>query len=311
MLSFDDPNRNRYRYRLDGFDPEWVEAGSRREATYTNLDPGRYVFRVKASNPDGVWNENEASLAISIAPPFWQTWWFLTTVVLLCGGGLSGVIVYRVRQLLKIERLRMQIAADLHDSIGTGLTEISILSEVGSQQKATDSASAREWFDKIGETARTLGQSMSDVIWLINPKYDSVGDIILQLKKSYDEIFFHSNIVFRAPSAADWNSVHLPIEHRKHLYLVLKEAINNSLKHSHCKTILVEAESNDRLLHIRYADDGIGFDSACQFDGNGLYNIKQRIVAIGGSITNDSQVGKGSCLTITLPGSFRKTGGAE
>jgi len=119
---------------MEGFDNDWVYSGNRRFVTYTNLDPGKYTFKVKGSNNDGIWNEKGTSIAIIISPPMWRTWWFIILVTLFVGGLITTIIYLKVKNLLGIERFRAKLAADLHDNIGASLTEISILSEVISKK---------------------------------------------------------------------------------------------------------------------------------------------------------------------------------
>ncbi|MBC6950502.1 hypothetical protein DWB58_21455, partial [candidate division KSB1 bacterium] len=114
-LDFTNPKQNQYAYKLEGFDQDWIQAGSRNEASYTNVPPGEYVFRVKGSNNDGVWNEQGAAVNVMITPAFWQTWWFRLALTLAAIGVVAGMYKYRVARLLEVERTRLHIARDLHD----------------------------------------------------------------------------------------------------------------------------------------------------------------------------------------------------
>lgn len=300
-LNYNRTHKNQYAYKMENFDSDWNYIGGKHDVTYTNLDPGEYIFHVKGSNNEGIWNERGKSILIHIAPPFWKTWWFMGLAIIVSVGGIFGAISYRIHRLLEVERLRIKIAADLHDSVGTGLTELSILSEVGALQHYARPEAAREWFNKIGDTARQLGQNISDIVWLVNPRYDSLSDVLLQLKKSYDEIFFHKDIVLKCPSVSEWSHFSLSLEQRRHLYFVLKEAINNGLKHSQCRTMNLSVEGSHRKLQIRYEDDGIGFDPNQKSDGEGIPNIVQRVRLMNGQVTIDSTAGKGTRITLLLP----------
>lgn len=302
-LSFVSPQKNQYAYKLEGFDKDWIYSGHKRDVTYTNLDPGHYVFKVKGSNNDGLWNEKSTDIKIFIAPPFWKTWWFLLGIVLMIVAGIYAGMTYRIQRLLELERMRTKIAIDLHDHVGSGLTEIAILSEVGFQQPELPHETIRDKFKKIGDTARQLSQNMGDIVWLINPKYDSLGDIILQLKKSYEEIFYDCRIAFRCSPVAEWNQFHLSIENRKHLYLVLKEAINNSLKHSGCNEIKLMVHYQSNGLEVIYEDNGKGFIASDSAEGNGLPNMVHRIQSMGGLLEMDSVLGRGTRITITFSNS--------
>ena len=129
-LNYTNSAKNQYAYKLDGFDKDWVQSGTRRYASYTHLDPGTYVFTVKGSNNDGKWNEAGTSISVIIRPPYWQTWWFRSLVAAVIIGVLVLVHNYRVARLLEIERLRVRISTDLHDEIGSNLSAIALQSDL-------------------------------------------------------------------------------------------------------------------------------------------------------------------------------------
>jgi hypothetical protein len=126
-LDYANPMRNRFAYRMVGVDKSWVEAGTRNYARYTNLDPGEYVFQVKGSNSEGVWNEAGTSISVIISPPYWRTWWFRIVVVGFIGAAMYIAYRYRLKKLLEVERLRLRIANDLHDDIGSNLSSIAMV----------------------------------------------------------------------------------------------------------------------------------------------------------------------------------------
>jgi len=302
-LDFSKPERNRYAYKLEGLDDEWVQSGTRRYAGYTHIDPGKYVFRVKGTNGDGVWNDVGTSIRIIIKPPFWRTWWFLLILLTSAGGGIAFIITYRVKQLLKIERLRSKIAADLHDEIGAGLTEISIMGEVVNQKLPANLKNlVSSDLQKIGETSRNLIDSMSDIVWLINPKRDSLFDLISRLGDLYKELLNSTNITFKSENLESLKTVRLNMEYRQNLFLIFKEAINNSLKHSNGTEINLRAEIKNRRLRMVLSDNGKGFNPGRSAAGNGLDIMKFRATSIGGKLNIDSVEGRGT--TIIYEGSI-------
>ena len=154
-LDFSVPKRNKYAYILDGFQKLWISTeGSNRTATYTNLPSGEYTFMAKGTNSDGIWNEKAATIRIIINPPFWQTWWFVTLVVIIITFFIYYLGTIRIKSQLEIEKLKLKIASDLHDNIGAGLTEISILSEVAERSEGHSSSIVKNDLQKISETAR-------------------------------------------------------------------------------------------------------------------------------------------------------------
>ena len=296
-LDYSKPDRNRYAYMLEGLDRDWTKAGTRRFAGYTQVDAGKYVFRVKGTNGDGVWSDETASIRIIITPPFWKTWWFITLVILSVAGGIAALITYRVKQLLAIERLRSKIAADLHDDIGAGLTEISIMGEVISRKIP---ASSKELIvseiERIGDTSRHLIDSMSDIVWLVNPRRDSLFDLISRLGDTFKETLHAGDIHFRTQNLESLKNVRLSMECRQNLYLIFKEAINNSLKYSECTGISLNVALRGKKLVMQLIDDGKGFDTDDKQTGNGLRNMTERAERIGGILRIDTAPGKGTVI---------------
>ncbi len=185
-LDYSSPGKNRYAYRLEGLDHSWIDAGTRRFASYTNLDPGTYVFHWRGSNSDGIWNNNGAFIELIIDPPYWKTWWFRALVLAAAIGSLFLFYRLRVNKLIAIERIRTSIATDLHDDIGSTLTEIALFSEVG--KRLLDRQAAEELpegeriealkkLEDIGGMARNLIDAMSDIVWSVNPKNDTIESL--------------------------------------------------------------------------------------------------------------------------------------
>ncbi len=294
-LDFTSPNKNRYAYMMDGFDRDWIYSGNRRFVTYTNLDPGKYTFKVKGSNNDGIWNEKGASISIQILPPLWRTWWFIVLVVLIVLGIITLIVYYRIKNLIEMGRFRTKLAADLHDNIGSSLTEISILSEVISKKIKTEDKDITKSLSTISSNSRNLVDSMSDIVWLVNPKRDSLYDLILRLRDTYSELSSYTNISFRSENIISLQKVSLSMERRQHLYLIFKEAINNCITHSECTEITLDAFVKNKMLEMTLKDNGKGFYiDNIDGNGNGLENIKKRAQLIGGVLKINSKVGEGT-----------------
>ncbi len=298
-LDFTSPKKNQYKYIMKGFDKNWIDAGNRRYVTYTNLDPGDYTFEVIGSNNDGIWNDKGASINITILPPFWRTWWFILSSVLIGGGIIVFFITYRVRHLLDIERFRTKLAADLHDNIGASLTEISILSEVISQRLNSAGEDVRKSLKMISDNSRNLIDNMSDIVWLVNPRRDSLYDLILRLRDTYSELSSYTSISFRSENLKSLEKVSLSLEHRQHLYLIFKEGINNCITHSDCSEISLDAHVKGKKLEMILKDNGAGFEQLDISNGNGLDNMKRRAENIGGKLDIISSKGEGTTIHFT------------
>jgi len=296
-LDFSFPNRNKYSYILQGFQKYWTNTeGSKRSATYTNLPAGEFTFLVKGTNSDGIWNENATEIKIIINPPFWQTWWFATLAIILIAFFIYYLSTIRIKNQLEIEKLKLKIASDLHDNIGAGLTEISILSELAERNGDSPNSIIKKDLQKISDTARYLVDSMSDIVWVVNPQRDSLHDLIVKLKDSYNEFFSSIGISFQVKNVEKSDDIKLTMEYKQNLLLTLKEAINNAIKHSSCKKIILEAFFKNDLIEIILKDDGVGFDSDRINYGNGIKNMKDRAKKLRGNIKLESEVGKGTTI---------------
>ncbi len=296
-LDYTIPQKNQYKYMLEGYDSRWINAGNVQSATYTLTEPGDYVFRVIASNNDGLWNEKGASLHIVLYPPFWKNWWFILGVLFLAGLGIVYFIIAYVKQLLAVERLRSKLAADLHDSIGASLTEISILSEVIRTKIPQDNKDVRNILKQISAKSRLLVDEMSDIVWLVNPKRDSIYDLILRLEDAYSEMLSFKGISFSSSNLKSLEKISLAMEQRQNLFLIFKEAINNSITHSNCREITLNANVSGNRISMVLEDDGEGFDPGGKngpHRGNGLENMVSRADKIGGNLKIESFPGKGT-----------------
>ncbi|MBA4407490.1 histidine kinase [bacterium] len=288
-LDFTNPLDNQYAYILEGFDPDWHYVDSRRRvANYANLLPGEYIFRVRGSNNDGAWNNTGTKIYIRILPPIWRRWWFITSSFLLVAFLVVYLTTIRLRSLLAIEKLKGKLAADLHDNVGSGLTEISILSELISQKIKEISPDSSKNLNVISDKARHLIDSMSDIVWMVNPHRDSFYHLILRLKDTYSDLLYSAGISFKTSNLEKLSSLKLPMEYKQNLYLIFKEGINNAIKHSKCKKIFLEASLNKDILELVLKDDGTGFDKQKSGLGNGIVNMKNRASIIGCNLIVDS-----------------------
>jgi signal transduction histidine kinase len=150
----------------------------------------------------------------------------------------------------------------------------------------------------ISDNSRNLIDSMSDIVWLVNPKRDSLYDLILRLRDTYSELSSYTNISFRSENIKELEKISLSMEHRQHLYLIFKEAINNSITHSKCSQITLDASVKGRRLEMTLKDDGIGFEESLQSSGNGLNNMRGRAKAIDGVLSILSEKGKGTTIQV-------------
>jgi ligand-binding sensor domain-containing protein/two-component sensor histidine kinase len=296
-LDYSDPQDNQYSYILEGLQDEWqVTESSSRIATYTDLRPGTYTFKVRGSNSDGIWSDSYAQIKIKILYPFWETWWFITLMIIFLAAFIYYLGTIRTKNMLVIEKLKSKLAADLHDNIGSGLTEISILSEVASRKNNSEQKISGSELNKISDIARQLVDNMSDIVWVVNPSRDSLHDLILRLKDTYSELLNSMGISFKTKNLEKLKDVKLPMDVKQNLYLIFKEAINNSIKHGRCKQIILEANLRNDVLEISLSDDGIGFDESILSKGNGLKNMENRAAQIKGRVKIKSSLNTGTSI---------------
>ncbi len=288
------PNKTKYKFRLSGIDNNWVETGEN-FSNYTNLDDGEYKFEVKAGNEWGFWS-NPTSLSFIIHPAWWETWWFYSLVVLTLGSLIAFIASYRYRNLLAVEKIRTKISTDLHDSIGSGLSEITILSELLNAQPNAKVDDLKNGLGNISVTARSLVGNMSDIVWLVNPSKDSLRDLLLRLQDSYQEVLAQANISFEIKNIEQLEKLRLPMTFRQHLFLLFKEAINNALKYSKCSELILDIQQSGKELYLSLSDNGIGFDLENYKEGNGLINMQERAKAIYGELEIFSDINEGTTL---------------
>ena len=293
--------RQRLLYRLEGFDPGWLAAGPQREATYTNLDPGQYTFRVRsADGPPGA----GAALRLVVEPPWYRTWWFRLLALLALAG--AGWLAYRLRvdQLLALERVRNRIARDLHDDMGSTLSSISILSELARQHQAAQRpAQATAVLAQIEEASHQMLDALDDIVWAINPAHDGLADVTARMRAFASELLEARGVALTFRVAPAVAALRLPMERRREFFLLFKEAVNNLAKYAACRHARIELGVEPGALTLLVADDGVGFDPAApaQGSGNGLPNMRARAAALRARLTLDSAPGQGTTLRLRVP----------
>jgi ligand-binding sensor domain-containing protein/signal transduction histidine kinase len=306
-LSFRAPEKNRFKYKLEGMDTEWVDAGSRRTAYYNNIKPRAYTFRVKGCNNDGVWNETDATLEFVILPHFWQTRWFIGFIAVMAVGTVAGVARYvtwrKVRGKLlmleqqhAVERERTRIARDMHDDLGARLTEILMLSNL-----AKASPENKRHVEKISGSANEVVRSLDAMVWAVDPGKDSLESLVFYLQE-YAELFMGLSPIRCRLDIPD-ELPHHPVasEVRHNIFMVIKEALNNAVKYSEATEIAIRVSVSDDRLLIVIEDNGKGFDlNVVSPSSNGLTNMEKRMKAIHGAFRVSSHPGGGTRVEISL-----------
>lgn len=290
-------------YRLEGLDEHWLNGFSTDRIHYANLPGGTYKFRVQTSN-----SLTESQLLIAIEAPFWKQWWFVPVLILYVLGvvGVLGYLLlqYRFRQKLRILQTRDRIARDLHDDMGSYLTSISVLSEIVLNVTAKDPQQAGLLVNRIGATARHALNTMSDIVWAINPENDSMAQLVRRIHDVASDLL-GEDIALHSDLDLALQRIHLPLEQRRDFYLIIKEALHNIAKYAQAQQVWLRFKQSGKVLTLTIQDDGVGFDSSQPsrqnlMGGNGLKNMHSRANKLGGTLTVASQPGQGTTLTLVV-----------
>ena len=318
-LSFSSGETLRYQYKLEGADKDWGAPTLQRNVNYANLAPGAYRFLVRAINADGIVSAQPATISFRVLPPIWRRWWFIALVALFVLSGAFSVVRYRTarlrerseaeqalrrsqeEQFRELERVRKRIASDLHDEIGSSLTQISLLSEVLQQRIDGEDSTVTAPLATIATSSRELVDSMSDIVWAINPKKDHLSDLVQRMRSLASELFTACDVKFRfrAPVA----NINLPLgaNLRREVFLTYKESINNIVKHSRCTEADVELRLDADRLVLKVSDNGRGFEAAQESEGHGLISMRDRAQHMGGTLEMMSATGQGTTIVLQVP----------
>jgi ligand-binding sensor domain-containing protein/signal transduction histidine kinase len=315
-LNFDSGEKTRFRYRIDRLDPEWVDAGTRRAAHYGPLPPGTYHFRVKACNNEGEWNVGSAEVVFTVEPHFYQTLWFL---ILAVAGGLGGAVfvarrivtaqyrrqLARLKQQHAVDRDRARIAKDIHDDVGAGLTQITLLTELARREPER----VGKHLDRIAGSARQLTRAMDEIVWAVDPQHDTLEGL-MDYVSAYAEDYLHTaGIRCRMDLPLPLPAARVEAELRYNLFLALKEALNNVVKHAQATevwlrlrvepgTFTLIVEDNGRGLPVASGATGVRADRIAS--GSGLANLEARLAAVAGRCKIHSQPGHGTRVEMTV-----------
>jgi len=289
----------KFRYRI-GNQKDWTNLGTGRQINFSELSPGNYQLLIEAASKSGAWNPNATSLKFSISSPFWITWWFYILVLLFVAGGVYLLYRFRLKQIQRVQEMRNRIARDLHDDIGGTMTAIHLANELAMQQLHKPTA-AKSIMESISVDLRDAGETLDDIVWMVNPKNDSMEQVLARMRRYASRTWEAAGIDFTISFENIPEKVRLNMEQRRDLYLVFKEAVNNIAKHSKCQWASAVLALSDRSLSIDISDDGIGFDPSVSSIRNGLKNMESRIMKWKGEFKIFSESNKGTTVSFCLP----------
>ncbi|MEZ0215677.1 MAG: two-component regulator propeller domain-containing protein [Rariglobus sp.] len=303
--------RVRFRYRLTGMrGAEWIGADRQRTALFTYLPPGDYRFEVAAAGADGLWLPRTTSFAFTVRAAWWETSWFRSGVGLLGALALAALVKFAVKRRMRarmrrleqenaLERERTRIARDIHDELGANLTQIAGMGELA---RIDPPGAIAGHIDGIVSIARGTVSSLDEIVWAINPRYDTLFALVEYLGKFAVEFLASAGIACEIDSPADMPARPLGSSVRHDLFVVVKETLNNVVKHAGARAVKLKIEVADGVLRVVVSDDGRGFVVGSEpEDANGLCNLRERMAEAGGAYRIDSQIGAGTRVTVELP----------
>jgi ligand-binding sensor domain-containing protein/signal transduction histidine kinase len=309
-LSLSVPTRVRFMYKLDGFDQRWTDPTFSREAMYTNLEAGRYVFRVIASNSEGVWNSTEATLPFEIEAAFWQTWWFRLSMVLMIALAImafSRLRMLRLASQLKLrfeERLaeRTRIAQELHDTLLQGVISVSMQLHVVAEQMPSDSV-AKPALDRILGLMGRVTEEGRNAVGGLRARQGHTVDLGEAFSEIHREFATHQEVGFHIMVEGQPHPIH-PMT-RYEIYAIGREALTNAFRHAQAKNVEVEIEYASHGLRVLIRDNGIGFDSNIlrfgRHDHWGLSGMRERAKSIGARLKVFSRPAAGTEVELLVP----------
>ena len=296
-----------FQYRLDGSET-WNELGAAKRIDLFDLPAGAHVIEVRASTNGVDWSASPKRVKVRVLPPFWATWWFRGALLL----GISAALYFFVRgyvnerlreQRERLEREqavlaeRMRIASDMHDDLGAGLSALKLRSEMA--LRVEKDPQKREQLGSLANTAGDLIGSMRQIIWTMNVDQSSIGDLVAYTTHYARTYCEQNGLAIAVEAAGPWPEARLSSEQRRNMFLVVKEALHNIVKHAHATSVDLHIRWDDGV-RIELTDNGVGLPKGTEDAvGNGLRNMRKRIHSLNGTISMSGE--KGTSLRFHVP----------
>lgn len=299
-LGFAPGERLLYQYRLKGTDRDWSWPTEQRTINYASLRPGNYTFQVRALNSQGATSPQPASVAFTILSPVWRRWWFLSGAAVAVGLLIYALYRYRLAQLLAVERVRTRIATDLHDDIGSGLSQVAILSEVVRRHVGESNPEINARLSRIGVISRELVDSMSDIVWSINPAKDKLYFLTQRMREFAGDVLMAGDVQFEFRASNQEYEIRIGAEMRRQVFLIFKECVHNVIRHANCTRVEIDVCVEGDLLFLQMRDNGVGFEPATAANGHGLAGMRERAQRLAAKIEVTSG-DQGTAVKLEIP----------
>lgn len=287
-----------FSYRLLGSPKtQWSTPATIHEIFFSNLKPGDYTFQVAALGWNGKIG-NPASQSFTIIAPFWQQWWFVVLLILLIANILYALYRFRIAQIQRVQSMRERIASDLHDEIGSSLSHVNILTEIGKQSIAQPEKSV-EILQRIGSEVQNSSEALDDIIWSVKTRWDEIGDVVARMRQYATEIFEPIGISFIITEEISADP-HPDMEFRRDLFLVYKEILRNIIRHADAKRVDIDIRIESKMVKLTITDDGKGFLIDQPTQRSGLSNIRRRVGNWKGRADWISTPGTGTTVIVVM-----------
>jgi ligand-binding sensor domain-containing protein/signal transduction histidine kinase len=242
VLSFLKQKQPNYSYILEGFDKDWIQTEGTNQALYSYVPPGRYTFKVKAINQDGVYSHGLAELDVIVQPPFWRTWWFYAAAALAFTAILYQIDRERQNRRRALQAVRTQIAGDLHEEINVTLNDINLLSEIAKMKADKDLDRSKEYIDQISTKSRSMIESMDDILWSIHPENDTMEKMLFRIYEFTDGVKKTAGLDVELTVDKEVERLTLDMKMRHEFLLFYKDALVYVIQHSVCSTVYISLE---------------------------------------------------------------------
>ncbi len=311
------PEKARFKYRLEGLDEDWIDAGTARKAYYANLRPGDYCFRVIAGNKHGGWNTAGASFAFHLQAHFYETWWFYCACAVGLFACAAAIYRWRVGELRRIQQLQLaaallhereRLAKDLHDGLGGSLTQLTLLTELA-EDAPRDPHNLQQRFRKVSRSTREALHAVRDLIWTAQPANDTLESLAMRTCEYAENLFAGGPTQCRFELPAPFPSIALTSTQRQQVLFAAKEALHNVAKHAAATEVHIRVTADPAAFTLTIEDNGCGFlPPGAQLENqkslsafHGLQTMRERIESLGGQFTLDSTPGRGTTISIQVP----------
>jgi nitrate/nitrite-specific signal transduction histidine kinase len=299
-MDFTNPAANKFAYKLEGVDKDWVIFEGRNFATYSHLSPGNYRFLVKAAISRGIWNDKPEILQFKILTPWYGTWWFYS----LCAIAIATIIYllfkYRLQQKLRVLQIRNRLHRDLHDDVGATLSSVKAYSELLGKNGNSEIISGL-----IKENAAEMIDRLEVISWATNPHYDNFKSLVNAMLKFARPITYSHGIELYFEKRGFEDEMMLPGDVRQNILLIFKEAINNMIKYAEADKCDISFVIKNQKLLLQVKDNGQGYDGRIKGGGAGLKNMHKRAEEMNGTMQMETAPGKGTLIRLTIPHPFK------